>query len=80
MKLHRFLLIAWPSAIGAALMEMLVFAALDPMHIPQIENTPEITVQAVYSLAFFVFWAAISVACGLTLLLSQPMTQRHAPF
>lgn len=79
MKLHRFFLIAWPSAIGAALMEMLVFAALDPMQLPQIENIPGITTQGVYSIAFFVFWAAISVACTLTLILAQPVEPRHVP-
>lgn len=80
MKLQRFFLIAWPAAIGAALMEMVVFAVLDPMNIPQIENTPGMTAQDVYSMAFFVFWATISFACALTLLLAQPMTQKHAPF
>ncbi|HQS26475.1 MAG: hypothetical protein B7Y59_09985 [Burkholderiales bacterium 35-55-47] len=77
MKLHRFFLIAWPSALGAALMEMLVFAVLDPMQIPQIENIPGMTTQGVYSMAFFVFWAAISFACSLTLILSQPVAQKH---
>jgi hypothetical protein len=80
MKIHRYLLIIWPSAIGAALMEMLVFAVLDPMNIPQVENTPGMTAQDVYSMAFFVFWATISFACALTLVLAQPTTQKHAPF
>jgi len=80
MKFHRFFLIAWPAAIGAALMEMLVFSVLDPMHLPQIENTHWMTTQGVYSMAFFVFWAAISIACSLTLILSQPVNPKHAPF
>jgi hypothetical protein len=47
------------------------------MQIPQIENIPGITTQGVYSMAFFVFWAAISFACSLTLILSQPVAQKH---
>jgi hypothetical protein len=78
MKLHRFFLIAWPSALGAALMEMLVFSVLDPMNIPSIEHAAGVSSQGVYTLAFFVFWAAISFACTLTLFLAQPVTNKHA--
>jgi hypothetical protein len=78
MKLHRFFLIAWPSALGAALMEMLVFSVLDPMDIPSIEHAAGLSSQGVYTLAFFVFWAAISFACTLTLFLAQPVTSKHA--
>jgi hypothetical protein len=79
MKFHRFFLIAWPSALGAALMEMLVFAVLDPMDIPRVDHALGATAQGVYSMAFFVFWATISFACTLTLFLAQPVTNKHAP-
>jgi hypothetical protein len=80
MKFHRFFLIAWPSALGAALMEMVVFALVNPMDIPNVEHALGATAQGVYSMAFFIFWATISVACALTLLLSQPVNNKHAPF
>jgi hypothetical protein len=79
MKFHRFFLIAWPSALGAALMEMLVFAVLDPMDIPSVEHAMGATTQGVYSMAFFIFWATISFACTLTLFLAQPVTNKHTP-
>ncbi len=79
MKFHRFLLIAWPSAIGAALMDMLVFSVLDPMDIPSVEHAMGVSSQGVYTMAFFVFWAAISFACTLTLFLAQPNNTKHAP-
>jgi len=79
MKLHRFFLIAWPSALGAALMEMLVFSVLDPMDIPSVEHAMGVSSQGVYTMAFFVFWAAISFACTLTLFLAQPVAGKHAP-
>jgi hypothetical protein len=61
------------------LMEMLVFSVLDPMDIPSVSNAMVVSSQGVYSLAFFVFWAAISFACTLTLFLAQPVTNKHAP-
>ena len=79
MKLHRFLLIAWPSAIGAALMEMLVFSVLDPRDIPSVDHAIGVSPEGVYTLAFFAFWAAISFACTLTLFLAQPVENKHAP-
>jgi len=79
MKLHRFFLIAWPSALGAALMEMLVFSVLDPMEIPSIEHALGMSSQGIYTIGFFAFWAAISFACTLTLFLAQPVTANHAP-
>lgn len=80
MKFHRFFLIAWPSALGAALMEMLVFSVIDPMEIPSIAHAMGVvTTQGVYSMAYFIFWAAISFACTLTLFLAQPVTNKYAP-
>jgi len=52
---------------------------LDPMDIPSVSNAMVVSSQGVYSLAFFVFWAAISFACTLTLFLAQPVTNKHAP-
>ena len=79
MKPHRFFLIAWPSAIGAALMEMLVFSVLDPSSLPGVEHAAGMSTQGVYTLAFFVFWAAIGFACTMTLLLAEPVADKHAP-
>ena len=66
MKLHRFLLIAWPSAIGAALMEMLVFSVLDPRELHSVDHAMGISPEGVYTLAFFAFWAAIKLAAPQT--------------
>jgi hypothetical protein len=79
MKWHSFFLIAWPSALGAALMEMLVFSVLDPMDIPSVEHAMGVSPEGIYTMAFFVFWVAISFACTLTLFLAQPVENKHAP-
>mgnify|MGYP006272375961 CR=1 FL=1 len=80
MKLHRFFLIVWPSALGAALMEMLIFSVIDPMEVPSLEHALGLSAQGVYTMAFFIFWATISFACTLTLFLAQPVpTNKHSP-
>ena len=41
-------------------MEMLVFSVLNPMDIPSVEHAMGVTPQGVYTMAFFLFWVAIS--------------------
>jgi len=69
---HRVASIAWPAFLGAGAVEIAVFAFVDPatLSLPGGEAL-ELSATTVYSLAFFVFWAAVSVACGLALLLTR---------
>ena len=63
--------ILWPSFLVAGVLEMLVFAVVDPADLhwftgPRIAWPP----QAVYSVTFLIFWAAISTAGAMSALLS----------
>jgi hypothetical protein len=66
-RAHVWLLIAWPAFLSACLLELLVFAVVDPVDLRGID-WPR---QAVYSAAFFVFWAASALAVGLAIVLGQ---------
>ncbi len=64
--LRTALQIGWPAFIAAGVMELLVFAHVDPSDLHTIGGG-EITLsrQAVYTIAFFAFWAVIAAACTL---------------
>lgn len=71
MKLQRWMWIAWPAFLLACLLEMLVFALVDPQDLHWFGQPVELSRQTVYTLAFFTFWAVSMVASGLTTLLSM---------
>ena len=63
----RVIAVLWPAFVMAGLLEALVFVVVDPATLSaQGGQWPELSRQAVYSLTFFVFWAVIAAACGLT--------------
>jgi hypothetical protein len=66
----HLLAILWPSFLMAGVLEMLVFALVDPTTLRWMggEVLP-LSSSAVYTVAFFVFWGAIAVAGLLTRLL-----------
>jgi len=66
------LMILWPSFLMAGLMEMFVFGLVDPSDIDFFGAAQEFSRTGVYTLAFFVFWAIVSCASGMTLLLAMP--------
>jgi hypothetical protein len=71
----RALQILWPAFLMAGVLEMLVFAVVDPTELhwfggPAI-GWPR---QAIYTVTFLIFWALISTAGALTALLSTPDT------
>lgn len=69
---RRALCILWPAFLMAGVLEMLVFALVDPAQI-RVGGAPlALSVQAVYTLAFFVFWGAIVAACVLSRWLAAP--------
>jgi len=63
--------VLWPAFLGAAALEMAVFAFVDPagLRAPS-GGAPEWSPIAVYSLAFFAFWLIAGGACWLTLTLA----------
>ncbi len=70
---RRLAIILWPAFLLAAVLEMLVFALVDPsqLHGPDGQPLP-LSAQAVYSMAFFVFWTVIGAACAVTAWLTEP--------
>ena len=69
---RRSAAILWPAFLVAAVLEILVFAFVDPLTLHTASGQAlALSSSAVYSIAFFVFWACISTACALTVLLER---------
>jgi hypothetical protein len=59
--------ILWPAFLAAGVLELLVFAHVDPADVRTLAGAPiELSRQAVYTLSFFGFWAVTSVASAVT--------------
>jgi hypothetical protein len=62
--------ILWPSFLMAGVLEVLVFAMVDPQSLHGLDGAPlGLSAQAVYTLAFLVFWGAVATSGLLTRLL-----------
>ena len=63
---------AWPAFLVAAVLEIAVFAFVDPLTLHTLGGTAlRLSATAVYSIAFFLFWAAACASGALTLLLAR---------
>ena len=71
MTMQRLMWIAWPAFVLACLLEMLVFAMVDPQDLHWFGQPVELSRQGVYTIAFFLFWGVSMVASGLTTLLAM---------
>jgi hypothetical protein len=70
--LRRAGVVLWPAFMAAGVLEIAVFALVDPeaLHMPG--GAPlELSRTAVYSLAFFAFWAATAGAAAVALWLAS---------
>ncbi len=68
---QRALRILWPAFMAAGVLEMLVFAVLDPADLHWFGGPPITwSTQAVYTVTFLIFWGVISTAAAMTTLLS----------
>jgi len=68
--------ILWPAFLMAGVLEILVFALVDPSELRWLGGAPiEAPRQAVYTLAFLAFWAVIAAACSITALLLRRMDE-----
>ena len=68
---QRLMWIVWPAFLMAGVLEMLVFAMVDPQDLQWFGQPLELSRQGVYSVAFFVFWGVMMLSSGLTTLLAM---------
>jgi hypothetical protein len=55
--------ILWPAFVAAAVLELLVFAHVDPADVHTLAGAPiELSRQAVYTMSFFGFWVVTAAA------------------
>lgn len=71
----RLMVIAWPAFLVAAVLEMVVFALVDPADMHWLGAPLALSREAVYTLAFFVFWGLAMASSALTVLLAQPPSE-----
>ncbi|MBP7565937.1 MAG: hypothetical protein KA795_08010 [Burkholderiaceae bacterium] len=77
---QRIMWIAWPAFLAACLLEMLVFALVDPGDLHWAGQPLPLSRQGVYTVAFFAFWGVTMVASALTTLLSlSPFELNRCP-
>lgn len=70
---QRVLMILWPAFVMAGVLEMMVFAVVDPGSLTWFGAAPiEGSPSTVYSVTFLIFWAVIATAAGMTKLLEEP--------
>lgn len=84
---QRLMWIAWPAFLVAAVLEVIVFAFVDPQDLHWLGAPLELSRLGVYTLAFFFFWVMAVVSSALTTLLSMspfevnrcPVPQQERP-
>lgn len=70
-RIQRLLWIVWPAFLMAGVLEILVFAMVDPTDLHWQGAPLEASRQAVYTVAFFAFWIVTMVSSALTTLLAM---------
>jgi len=69
---RRVASILWPAFLVAAVLEIAVFAFVDPSALHALDGDAlPLSDQAIYSIAFLGFWACTAAACALTVLLER---------
>lgn len=77
---QRLMWIVWPAFLVAGVLEVLVFAMVDPQDLHWFGQPLDWSRQAVYTVAFFVFWGITTVSSALTTLLAiSPFEVNRCP-
>lgn len=82
MNKQRWMWVVWPAFLMAGVLEVLVFALVDPHDLHWFGQPLALSRQGVYTLAFVVFWVVTATSSALTILLSMPaaeVNQASAP-
>lgn len=78
MLLRRWMWIAWPAFLAAGVMEMLVFAFVDPLDLQWLSGYVELSRLGVCTLAFFLFWVVTMMASAMSSLLALAPQELNA--
>jgi hypothetical protein len=70
MLAQRLMWILWPAFLLAGVLEILVFALVDPKDLHWAGQPIELSRQGIYTLSFFVFWTVTAASSALTTWLS----------
>src|SRR4051812_21391520 len=77
----RLMWIVWPAFLAACVLELVVFAFVDPLEFQWAGNPLDWTRRSTYTVSFFVFWLVSLGACALTTLLDlKPAEVNLCPF
>lgn len=78
---HRVMWIAWPAFMAACMLELMVFAVVDPLELQWSGQALGWSRQTVYTVSFFAFWIVGMAACALTTLLRMdPAEVNRCPY
>lgn len=72
MRARKIMAILWPAFLTACILQMVVFALVDPSDLHWSGAPLALTRQALYTAAFFVFWVICTLASAMTALLCMP--------
>lgn len=84
-RIARFAMaVVWSSFLAAGVLEAMVFAVVDPHELRWFGAAPiEMSVQAVYTVSFLIFWGVAALGASLALLLvslpDEDRPQRRSP-
>lgn len=67
---RKLMWIAWPSFLVAGMLEMVVFAMVDPSALYWLDQPLHISAEGVYTISFFLFWGLVSLSGVMTIALS----------
>ncbi|MEJ8856869.1 hypothetical protein WKW79_20000 [Variovorax robiniae] len=79
MSARRWIAILWPAFLVASLIELVVFALVDPSDLRWGREGLGYTRQAVYTASFFLFWVMSAAACALAVALTVEPPEGDAP-
>lgn len=69
--MKRAIWVIWPSFLMAGLIEMLIFAIVDPSDLQALAHL-DWSRNTIYSLVFLLLWCIVALSSALTLFLSTP--------
>lgn len=74
---EKVMWIVWPAFLSACVLELVVFALVDPLELTWYGHPVPWSRQGVYTAGFFMFWAVTALASTLTALLGTGESRRQ---